>query len=117
MLIKDQRKKWMMGQLKAGYKYDDLISHALKLYNNQRALDEYEEETVTKPTEKKDKSPRFIALITKLKKKIEKLRGGLQPMPMPMPTPKEKEKSKKIHSHPAWKFDRLDSKETMVRLG
>eukprot|EP00957_Ditylum_brightwellii_P096788 7371249-Ditylum_brightwellii.AAC.1 len=33
--IKDQRKKWMMGDLKAGYEYNNLMTYALKLYNNQ----------------------------------------------------------------------------------
>eukprot|EP00957_Ditylum_brightwellii_P130008 9915511-Ditylum_brightwellii.AAC.1 len=91
--IKDQQKKWMMGELKIGYKYNNLMLYTLKLYNDQRALDKWDKEMATKLTKKKDKSPKFIALITELKKKIKKLDSGLQTTP----TPKDEEKPKKIH--------------------
>ena len=42
-LIKEERKKWMMGELKAGYKSDGLMPYTLKLCNNQWALGKWDE--------------------------------------------------------------------------
>eukprot|EP00957_Ditylum_brightwellii_P212335 15367190-Ditylum_brightwellii.AAC.5 len=42
-LIKEQRKKWMMGELKAGHKSDGLMPYTLKLCNNQWALGKWDE--------------------------------------------------------------------------
>eukprot|EP00957_Ditylum_brightwellii_P199783 15229729-Ditylum_brightwellii.AAC.1 len=83
--------------------------HALKLYNNQLALDKWEKETVKKSMDKE--SPKFIALLTKMEKKIEKLRG--RPQLMPAPTPNDDKKPKRMHGHPAWKFDNPDNNKMM----
>eukprot|EP00957_Ditylum_brightwellii_P107828 8225632-Ditylum_brightwellii.AAC.1 len=52
LAISQERRDWMMGKHKVGYSYSDMMSFALKMYNNQRSLGEWK----TKDTSTKKKT-------------------------------------------------------------
>eukprot|EP00957_Ditylum_brightwellii_P200052 15250627-Ditylum_brightwellii.AAC.1 len=55
LAISQERRDWMMDKHKAGYSYSDVMSFALKMYNNQRSLGEWKtKEALTKKKPEKD---------------------------------------------------------------
>eukprot|EP00957_Ditylum_brightwellii_P051610 3914352-Ditylum_brightwellii.AAC.1 len=69
-MITKERCKWMLGHLPNGNKYFNLMELALKTYNNQKTLGEWEASTKqSKPTKdkKNEGDAKFIALFSKLK--------------------------------------------------
>eukprot|EP00957_Ditylum_brightwellii_P057940 4393003-Ditylum_brightwellii.AAC.1 len=72
--ITKERCKWMFGHLPKGCGYADLMELALKTYNNQKALGEWNAGTKQgKPTndEKNEGDMKFIALLSKLEQTLK----------------------------------------------
>eukprot|EP00957_Ditylum_brightwellii_P073752 5605153-Ditylum_brightwellii.AAC.1 len=69
--IKDDQKEWMLDKRSTTYSHANLMDLALKLYNNQKALGEWNPTikgttTQVESTESKsDREPKYLALLTK----------------------------------------------------
>eukprot|EP00957_Ditylum_brightwellii_P023093 1741988-Ditylum_brightwellii.AAC.1 len=109
MAISQERRDWMMDKQKAGYLYSDVMSFALKMYNNHRSLGEWKTKSIwTKKKTKED--TKYLTLLTQMEA-IANLVGKAKP------TKSDGGDGKgtpgKVYS--SWRYQNPNSKKTMQK--